>query len=368
MINRVDAIAIAPMSAGQRLYSNEPAQKIHAVKAPSLLKLSSNENVLGPSPLALSALAMAIQEAHRYPVEEEEILARKLVERIITPLTTDHLLIGSGSGDVLRMIAQSFLQPGDKTVIAGPTFNLYEDLTLRYGCRPELAPLRHYTVDLPRVLAAIDDTVRLVFICNPNNPTGTIVTHAEVGAFLSALPAHVIAVFDEAYMEFADDPAFPRMLDYVQMGYPLLVTRTFSKLHGLAGLRIGYAFGRADLIAQVRQMKLPFHSSRTAYVAAAAAVDDQAHIGQSVAMVQGARDYYSRVLQELEIDYLPTQSNYILLTKLPLPTETITRVALEQGVMLRRGEVFNLPGTLRITLARPHENERVIETLNAICA
>jgi histidinol-phosphate aminotransferase len=158
------------------------------------------------------------------------------------------------------------------------------------------------------------------------------------------------------------------MLDYVQMGYPLLVTRTFSKLHGLAGLRIGYAFGRADLIAQVRQMKLPFHSSRTAYVAAAAAVDDQAHIGQSVAMVQGARDYYARVLHELGIDYLPTQSNYILLTKLPLPTETITRVALEQGVMLRRGEVFNLPGTLRITLARPHENERVIETLNAICA
>lgn len=368
MINRVDATAVAPISTGQRVYSNGSAQKMHTAKAPSLLKLSSNENVLGPSPLAIAALTRAIQEVHRYPVEEEEILAHKLVAQIITPLTTDHLLIGSGSGDVLRMIAQIFLRPGDKAVIAAPTFNLYQDLTLLYGCRAKLAPLHHYTVDLQRVLDAIDDTVRLVFICNPNNPTGTIVTHAEVGAFLAALPAHVIAVFDEAYMEFADDPAFPRMLDYVQMGYPLLVTRTFSKLHGLAGLRIGYAFGRTDLIAQVRQMKLPFHSSRPAYMAAAAALDDHAHIRQSVAMVQGARDYYARALHELGIDYLPTQSNYLLLTKLPLPTETINRAVLERGVMVRRGEVFSLPGTLRITLARPHENERVIETLNEICA
>ena len=185
MINRVDGTTIAPTSAGQRVYSSGPAQRIHAVKAPGLLKLSSNENVLGPSPLAIDALTRAIQEAHQYPVEEEAILAHKLVERVISPLTTDHLLIGNGSGDVLRMITQAFLQPGDKTIIAGPTFNLYQDLTLLYRCRPELAPLHHYTVDLQRVLDAIDDTVRLVFICNPNNPTGTIVTHAEVGAFLA---------------------------------------------------------------------------------------------------------------------------------------------------------------------------------------
>jgi len=367
MINPMNVTGIAPAFTDQRAYVNGQTQKAGSAQSQGILKLSSNENVLGPSPLALAALVAAYPEIHRYPVEEEGNLAQKLVQRVIAPLTTDHLLIGSGSGDVLRMIAHSFLQPGDKTIIAAPTFNLYEDLTVRYGCQPCLVPLRHYTIDLQRVLDAIDADVRLVFICNPNNPTGTIVTHTEVGAFLAALPEHVVAVFDEAYMEFADDPTFPRMLDYVQLGHKLLVTRTFSKLHGLAGLRIGYAFGRSDLITRVRQMKLPFHSSRLAYIAAAAALEDAAHIAQTVAMVQDGRDYYYRALQELGIGYLPTQSNYILLTDLPLPTDELNVAALAHGVMMRRGEIFNLPGTLRITLARPHENARVIETLNAIC-
>lgn len=368
MINQIDGTTSAPTSAGQRLYSNGPAQKMHAVKAPGLLKLSSNENVLGASPLALAALVTSCVETHRYPIEEEGNLAQKLVQRVIAPLTTDHLLIGNGSADVLRMIAQTLLKAGDKVLIAAPTFNLYEILAGTFGCQSVLVPLQKYTIDLQRVLDAIDETVRMVFICNPNNPTGTIVTHAEVGAFLAALPAHVIAVFDEAYMEFADDPAFPRMIDYIAQGHRILVTRTFSKLHGLAGLRIGYAFGNSDLITCVRKAKLTFHSSRFAYLAATAALEDDAHIAHTIAMVQGARDYYYRACDELGFGYVPTQSNFLLLTDLPMSTEQICGAAFARGVMIRQGETFKLPDTLRITLARPHENERVIETLNAICA
>ena len=367
MLKQINLPEIVPALAGQPGYGNGQPAKASATNRQGLLKLSSNENVLGASPLALAALATACVETHRYPVEEEGNLAQKLVQRVIAPLTTDHLLIGNGSADVLRMIAQTLLKAGDKVVIAAPTFNLYEILTGTFGCQPVLVPLQNYTIDLERVLDAIDETVRMVFICNPNNPTGTIVTHAQVGAFLAALPAHVIAVFDEAYMEFADDPAFPRMIDYIAQGHRILVTRTFSKLHGLAGLRIGYAFGDSELIARVRKAKLTFHTGPLVYLAAAAALEDDAHIAQTIAMVQGARDYYYRACSELGFGYVPTQSNFLLLTDLPMSTEQICGAAFARGVMIRQGETFKLPDTLRVTFARPHENERVIEALSEIC-
>ncbi len=354
-------------SLAQRVYVNSQPGRERLQQSQQLLKVSSNENALGPSPLALAAIEETLSGINRYPVDDEVFLVQKLVQRIGGGLASDQFLAGNGSGDVLRMIVQTLLTAGDKVVIAAPTFNLYEILAKNFGCQPILVPLRNYTIDLQQVLDAIDETVRMVFICNPNNPTGTIVTHAEVGAFLAALPEQVIAVFDEAYMEFADDPDFPRMLDYIQQGHRIVVTRTFSKLHGLAGLRIGYAFGDSDLLARVRQAKLPFHTGRLACLAAAAALDDEAHIAQTIALAQSGRSYYYRACAELGFGYVPTQSNYILLTDLPLPSEQIAVAALSRGVMIRQGETFHLPETLRITFARPHENERVIETLRAIC-
>jgi len=366
-MNRLDIPGMTRTPLAQRAYINDPPSKARPHQFQQLLKVSSNENVLGPSPAALAVLENALSEVYRYPVDEEVLLVQKLAQRSGAGLTSEHFLVGNGSADVLRMIAQTLLKAGDKVVIAAPTFNLYEILAGTFGCQPILVPLQKYTIDLQRVLDAIDETVRMVFICNPNNPTGTIVTHAEVGAFLAALPAHVIPVFDEAYMEFADDPAFPRMLDYIQMGHRVLVTRTFSKLHGLAGLRIGYAFGDSDLIARVRQVKLAFHTGRLAYLAAAAALEDEVHIAQTIAMVQGGRDYYYRACGELGFGYVPTQSNFLLLTDLPMSTEQICGAAFARGVMMRQGETFKLPDTLRITFARPHENERVIEALSEIC-
>ena len=350
-----------------RPHNGKAAVKPTPEIVPDLLKVSSNENAMGPSPRVMAVLADALAGIYRYPVDEEPLLVQKLAARLGEPVTPAHVITGNGSGDVLRMIAQTLLKAGDKVVIAAPTFNLYEILAKNLGCQPVMVPLRNYTIDLQRVLDAIDDKVQMVFICNPNNPTGTIVTHAEVGAFLDALPPHIIAIFDEAYMEFADDPAFPRMIDYIQAGHRIVVTRTFSKLHGLAGLRIGYAFGDSDLLARVRQVKLPFHTGRLACIAATAALEDEVHIAQTISMVHSARDFYYRACAELGFGYVPTQSNYILLTDLPLSTDQIGATALTRGVMMRQGETFNLPETLRITLARPHENERVIETLRAIC-
>ena len=331
------------------------------------LKLSSNENVLGPSPQALAALAAALPETHRYPGEDEAILLQKLAAHIGPGLSAEHFIVGNGSSDVLRTIAQTWLRPGSKAVIAAPTFALYSKLITTFDSQPVIAPLHNYAVDLGAVLDAIDAQTRLVFICNPNNPTGTFVTHAEVGAFLAALPPHVTAVFDEAYAEFADDPRFPRMAEYIQAGYNLVVTRTFSKLYGLAGLRVGYCFGRTDLIAQMRSRQFPFYCSHLAYRGAAAALDDEAFIARSLALVRSGRADYQRALPTLGLRQLPNQSNFIFLSDLPCPATTICAQALQQGVMLRRTEAFNLPDNVRITLAHPQENAQVIELLRQIC-
>jgi histidinol-phosphate aminotransferase len=337
-------------------------------KTGGLLKLSSNENPLGPSPCAMAILQETLTQLSRYPGEEEATLLQKLALRLGNGLTESELIVGNGSADVLRMMTHTFLPSGAKAVIAGPTFALYETLVQMFGGQPVIVPLRNYTVDLQRVLDAIDERVRLVFICNPNNPTGTMVTHQDVGAFLAQVPPQVTVVLDEAYMEFANHPDFPRMTEYIQAGCNVLVTRTFSKLHGLAGLRIGYGFGRSELIAQVRRHQMPFNTSRPAYLAATAALDDETHLTRTLTMSQEGRAYYARLLPALGFDYLPTHSNFIFLPKLPCTAAHLCAVALQQGVMLRRTDSFKLPDNVRITIARAHENARVIEILQEICA
>jgi histidinol-phosphate aminotransferase len=175
-----------------------------------------------------------------------------------------------------------------------------------------------------------------------------------------------IVVFDEAYMEFVDDPKFPRGTEFINKGYPVLVTRTFSKLHGLASLRVGYGFGREDLMDQVRENKLHFNSGRLAYLGAAAAIDDEEHIVESLEMVKQGRQYFYQAFEELGIQYLPTQSNFIFLTGLPMDAKHICDEAMKRGVILRPTSPFGFPDNIRITIARMAENERVVEVIREI--
>jgi len=226
--------------------------------------------------------------------------------------------------------------------------------------------LNDFTVDLDALAEAVDDDVALIFVCNPNNPTGTFVTHSQAAEFLAKLPKGVITVFDEAYMDFTDDPQFPRVTEFIAAGYDVLVTRTFSKLHGLASLRVGYGFGRLDLMDQVRQHKLHFNSGRLAYLGAAAAAEDEAFIQESLAMVVNGRHYFYRAFDEIGIHYLPTQSNFIFLTDLPMDANYICDEAMQRGVILRPTNPFGLPDNIRITIARQAENERVVQVIQEI--
>lgn len=344
--------------------SIEEAQKLSGMT--EIIKVGSNENVLGASPKAKSAIKNALADAHLYPDRHEDTLLEKLALRIGNGLTRENFISGNGSCDVLRMITQTFIKPDKKALIAAPTFSMYEILTNMFGGTPVFIPLKNYTVDLKALAKAVDIDTALVFVCNPNNPTGTIVSHGHIEEFLNSIPYGVIPVFDEAYMEFVDDPRFPCMTEFLSEGHELLVTRTFSKLHGLASLRVGYGFGHLGLMDQVRQHKLHFNSGRLAYLGAAAAVDDEVHIQRSIKMVRDGRRYFYKAFDEIGIQYLPTHSNFIFLINLPKEADYICDEAMKRGVILRPTTPFGLPDNIRITIARQSENERVVEVIKDI--
>lgn len=344
--------------------SIEEAQQVSGMT--EIIKVGSNENVLGPSPMAQDAIREALIDAHLYPDRHESTLLQKLANDLDASLSEENFVSGNGSCDVLRMITQTFLEPGNKALIAAPTFAMYEILVRMFGGEAVKVPLKDFTVDLDAIVEAITDDVSLIFVCNPNNPTGTIVMHNEMANFLQQVPPGIITVCDEAYMEFVDDPEFPRMTEFITQGYDVLVTRTFSKLHGLASLRVGYGFGRVELMDRVRQHKLHFNSGRLAYLGAAAALDDEEHISASLDMVRNGREYFYQKFDEIGIKYLPTQSNFIFLTDLPMDSNAICDLAMAQGVIMRPTDPFGLPDQIRITIAREEENAHIVQVLKAI--
>jgi histidinol-phosphate aminotransferase len=344
--------------------SIEEAQEISGMT--EIIKVGSNENVLGPSPKAQKAISEALKDAHLYPDRHEDILLEKLAASIDQRLTLENFISGNGSCDVLRMITQTFMGPGKKALIGAPTFSMYRLLVSMFGGEFENIPLKDFAMDLDALADAIDESVSIIYICNPNNPTGTIVHHQEVADFLDKVSRDIVVVFDEAYMEFVDDPDFPKSVDFIEAGNKVIVTRTFSKLHGLASLRVGYGFGSVELMDQVREHKLHFNSGRLAYLGAAAAIDDEVHITESLEMVDKGRKYFYQEFDKIGVKYLPTQSNFIFLTNLPMDANEICDKAMQLGVILRPTNPFGLPDNIRITIAREEENKRVVDVLRAI--
>ena len=333
-----------------------------------IIKVGSNENILGPSPKAVAAAAEAFKNAHLYPSNQEVILTDKLAAHVGGELTRDNFTTGNGSSDVLRQIVNAFIGSGDKALICKPTFAMYEILVAMRGGETVNVPHKNFAIDLEAMGRAVDEKTKLVFVCNPNNPTGLTVTHEAFKAFLEGLPEHVVVILDGAYREFADDPAMPRELELIDAGYTIIATRTFSKLYGLAGLRVGYGFGPTNLMAKVRAEKIHFNSSHIAFVAATAALEDKVHGEASLAMTRTAREQYYQAFTDMDIPYFPTQANFILFWDVPVDAGHLCDEAMKRGLILRQADVWDLPEMVRITFAREHENERIIEALRDIIA
>lgn len=325
------------------------------------VKLASNENPLGPSPKAVARLRELVDSVHLYP----DGAAFRLREKIAAVLGVSmaEVIQGNGSNELLDLLVRTFATSEDHIVFAEPSFVVYKISALAYGVPFTAVPLRDLTHDLTAMAAAVTERTRLLFVANPNNPTGTHVGLAAVEKLLSSVPEHVIVVMDEAYIEYADAADFPDSLRLRALRERLVVVRTFSKIYGLAGLRVGYAVGPQQLIDYMNRVRAPFNVSSLAQLAAIAALDDSEHVARSRALNSAERVRLSSELTRMGFRVAPSQANFVLVD-LGRPARPVYDALLRKGVIVR--PFANLPTSLRVTVGTPPENQRFLSALSEV--
>ncbi len=323
------------------------------------IKLASNENPLGPSPKAVEAITAALGDLHRYPDGNCFYLKRAVAKKL--GVSPDALVFGNGSNEVIELAVRTFMQRGDEAVMADQAFVVYRLIVQAAGCVGRIVPLRHFTHDLEAIAEAITPATRMVFLANPNNPTGTIFFRREWEDFLAAVPAHVIVVMDEAYCEFVDDPEYPDSLAAHSPNRLLITLRTFSKIYGLAGLRIGYGVAQPELIELMQRVRQPFNVGTLAQVAALAALDDTEHVARTRACNQAGMQFLRQEFERLGLEYVPSWANFLLVRVGNGPR--IYEALLRQGVIVRPMGVYGFPEHVRVSVGTAEENARLIAAL-----
>jgi histidinol-phosphate aminotransferase len=322
------------------------------------VKLASNENPLGPSPKALAAIVAAAARVNRYPDGASFKLRTALSQRL--GVAGNQIVFGCGGDEVFELMVKAFVGPGDEVVYAWPSFAMYPVVTAGMGATKVPVPLTPELVhDLPAMRAAITPRTRVVMVCNPNNPTGTSVGSEEFDSFVASLPADVVLVVDEAYCEFARRADFPDSLAWLAKRPGTLVIRTFSKIYGLAGLRVGYGVGDRELIDYLERARHPFNVNLLAEEAATAALADHEHVARTRRVNADGIAYLERELCALGIASWPTDANFLLAD----PGVGAYEALLKQGVIVRPLAGFGMPGHIRISIGAPEENERCVKAL-----
>jgi histidinol-phosphate aminotransferase len=325
-----------------------------------IVKLASNENPLGPSPMALEAIRREASELHRYPDGSAWELTQILAQRL--GLNPGQLVMGNGSNEILELVAQAFLEPGTNAVMGQWPFVVYPLVTLHFGAEVRKVPMPGLRHDLNAMLEAIDANTRLVFVASPNNPTPFDIEASQVQAFIDRMPPHVILVFDEAYAEYLDQPV--NLVSRIQEGKNILCTRTFSKIYGLAGLRIGYGYGPEWLIALLQRTRQPFSVNSLALAGAQAALQDDAFVTRSRTSNQQGILQLREGFSRMGLSCHAGQANFLLL-EVRDPDQLCKRL-LQQGLIVRPMASFSLDGMIRISIGSAHENERLLQTLSSL--
>jgi histidinol-phosphate aminotransferase len=333
-----------------------------------IIKLASNENPLGPSPMAIKAIQKEIDDLARYPDGNGFALKTKLSEKL--RVNTNQITLGNGSNDILEFVARTFVQPAKEVIFSEYSFAVYPLVTQAIGATPRVVPAKNWGHDLQAMLEAITGNTRLIFIANPNNPTGTWLTRNELLEFLKQVPEHVLVVLDEAYFEYAQHEItgltdFPDGVQLLSEFENLIVTRTFSKAYGLAGLRAGYGLSNktiADLLNRVRQ---PFNVNSLALAAATAALDDTEHLEQSIQVNKDGLNELTSAFDTLGLSYIPTAGNFISFD-LDQPAEPINQALLTRGIIVRPIANYSMPNHLRVTIGTQVENAYFIQALTEI--
>lgn len=326
------------------------------------VKLASNENPLGPSPRALDALADALAGLHRYPDGGAVMLTRAIAQRFA--VEPSQVLLGNGSNEIIELVVRTFLAPGDEVVMSTDAFLIYDLVTRAVDGRAVRVQPKRFEHDVEAMARSVGERTRVVFVASPNNPTGTIVRAEAWRRFIESIPQHVVVVVDQAYVEYVDDPDHADPLADLARHAGIVVLRTFSKIYGLAGLRIGYAIGSAEVIAGVARLRQPFNVNAAAQAAALAALGDEAHIARSRDLVREGRARYARACARLGLEYVESQANFVLVT-VGRGAE-VTRALLDRGVIVRPMDAYAMPDKIRITFGTQREDERCIEALEAV--
>ena len=341
----------------------KPIEEVERELGITAIKLASNENPLGPSPLGLEAACRFLKQSHRYPIGDGYYLRQVLAERL--NVSMDEIIVGSGSTELIELAARTFLSAGDEAITAAQSFVMYTLAVQEMNGRILYAPLKNYTYDLEAILGAVSPRTRLIYLANPNNPTGTMFRSTELDRLLDRIPPGVIVVLDEAYFEYVQVPGYSHSLDYIRDKRPVLVLRTFSKVYGMAGMRIGYGLAHSGLVRCLNQVRSPFNTSSVAQVAAQAALDDYPHVRRSIESNCSGYEFLTGQLTSLGIKFIPSVANFILVDT-GRDCMTDFQSLMQKGVIVRPMKGNGFPTAFRLTISTHQENERFIKVLKEI--
>ena len=327
------------------------------------IKLASNENPLGPSPMAVKAIQEAIGKLNRYPDGSGHDLIQKISEHM--RVSPNNIILGNGSDEIIGMLTCALLRSGDEAILPQPSFLMYEIMIRFADATPVFVPLTDLAIDLKGIIASITSKTRMVFLCNPNNPTGTVISQKDFEDFMGSIPPEMVVVVDEAYFEFVRGQKCAGSIEYLDETRPLVTLRTFSKVYGLAGLRIGYGIMPAAVAGLLNRVRQPFNANSLAQVGARAALDDKDFLKKTLTLTHEGLDFLYAELDRLGIKYFPTQTNFFLID-VEKNADEVFESMLGYGVIIRSMASYGYPRYIRINVGLKEENARFIEVLEKV--
>jgi histidinol-phosphate aminotransferase len=329
-----------------------------------IIKLASNENPLGPSPKAMQAMREALEDAHLYPDGSGFYLCAAIASKL--ELAPENIILGNGSNEALEFLGHAFLDARreDEVIASQYAFVVYKLVATSFGARMIETPSPDYRQDLDAMLEAVTPKTRLIFIPNPNNPTGTLISQSDIDSFVSRVPEKVVVVFDEAYFEFLDDP--PDALRFIREGRNVIVLRTFSKVHGLAGLRIGYAMARPDMIDVLHRTRQPFNVNSIAQAGALAALEDDEHLRETKRVIDEGRAYLQEQFDEMKLAFVPGVANFVMLNV--GDGCAVFEKLLRQKVIVRPLKGYGLHEWVRVSVGTMEQNKKLVAALREVIA
>ncbi|WP_169084825.1 histidinol-phosphate transaminase [Paenibacillus sp. PL91] len=356
---RKELTQMKPYSPGKPIWEVQKELGLERV-----VKLASNENPLGPSPKAVEAMQAALTDLHRYPDAQSIQLKQAIAGRY--ELAEEQVIVTNGGDELITLISETFLDASDEIIVPGPTFSEYEFGAQLMGAKAIVAPLKgDFQYDSDAILAAVTERTKMVYLCSPNNPTGTILSKKELQHLLDSLPKRVLVVLDAAYSHFVTAEHYSDGVEFVRAGYPLIVLKTFSKIYGLAGIRVGFGAAPQAIIQSILQVKEPFNVNALAQAAAIAATGDEEHVTRSQTLVIEERERLYAAFQQLGLSYTMSMSNFVLV-KVGEQSESIYKQLMANGIIVRLANTWGLPLHLRISIGTPEENDLLIAALSDI--